>query len=184
MGRTTINTPHDLRLLRELNKDKPYSQQIRPGTFLTLAHAHPIEGPGLLVAPYTSDPNEALQTDEWINRGTGQTGFRIRTKQPEYAIEGSVAVLDYRHYAEPYMSHHEWKAQNSGPGSRGELTYRPVLALDLVAIGKEAGVFQPEVPIESGVSQGVIQSVRICNACGRTLTGRQRRWCSEKCRRR
>lgn len=51
LGRTTINTPHDLQLLRRINHDKPYREQIRPGNFLTLAHAHPIEQRGLLVAP-------------------------------------------------------------------------------------------------------------------------------------
>ena len=139
LGRTTINTPHDLQLLRELNKDKPYIEQIRPGTFLTLAHAHPIEGPGLVIAPYTSDPNEALQTDQWINRGTGRRGFRIRTDRPEYVIDRSVAVLDYRHYAMQYMSHREWKSTNVDTQQTGELGPRSVAVETVIKIGGSRG---------------------------------------------
>ena len=181
LGRTTINTPHDLQLLRELNKDKPYRAQIRPGGFLTLAHAHPIEGPGLLVAPYTPDPNEALQIDEWIHRGTGDAGLSIRTHHPEYAIEGSVTVLDYRHYAERYVSHREWKSTIVDPRQPGELGPRSVAVETVIRIGKEAGSIEPNQPQRNkDLAQRLTQGA--CDSCGTHLTGRQRRWCSDRCR--
>ena len=181
LGRTTINTPHDLQLLRELNKDKPYIEQIRPGTFLTLAHAHPIEQRGLLIAPFMSEPDKALASTDWIHRGTGQTGLRIRTDRPEYAIEGSVAVLDYRHYAEQYMSHREWKASSTRSSQRGELSFRVVTADEIERVGKEASALDPRRPIERHEQRQSTAS-RHCHSCHRQLTDKERKWCSERCR--
>ena len=181
LGRTTINTPHDLQLLRGLNKDKPYIEQIRPGTFLTLAHAHPIEVPGLLIAPYTSDPNEALKTDKWINRGTSRRGFRIRTDRPEYAIDRSVAVLDYRHYAMQYMSHREWKGHLT---KDGRLMPRSVVPSQVIRLGKESDPLTASRPLDASTPLSSPMNPRHCSNCEAQLSGRQRKWCSERCRKR
>ena len=179
LGRTAINTPHDLQLLRQLNKDKPYIEQIRPGTFLTLAHAHPIEEPGLLIAPYTSDPETALASQDWIHRGSGETGLTIRTDRPEYVIEGSVMVLDYRHYAAQYRTHNEWKAMADLSAT---LQRRLVVCVDLQRIGKEAGVIDVDQPQDSPATAMFESGFAVCQACQSPLTGRQRLWCSEVCR--
>jgi len=180
LGRTTINTPHDLALLSELNRGKPYTEQIRPGGFLTLAHPHPIEARGLLIAPYTPDPETALTSEEWVHRGTGQTGLSIRTDRPEYVIENSVAVLNYRHYAAQYMSHRDWKAGDSGIASKGRFYRRHVKVDRLDRMGKEVGVIDIDRPFD--VTPATHLANRRCSSCGSPLTGRNTRWCSEACR--
>lgn len=181
LGRTTINTPHDLQLFREVNDGKPYQEQIRPGGFLTLAHPHPIEQRGLLLIPFTPEPEEAMTRANWVDRASGEAGLRIRTDRPEYVIEGSVAVLDYRHYAEQYMSHREWKGQES----LGGLIVPRSLAPPCVArIGKESDPLTYSVPFDGSTTLNNPRSPNRCVNCGTTLGGRQRRWCSEQCRKR
>ena len=85
-----------------------------------MAHPHPAEPRGLLITPYTPNPEAAVVSEDWIHRGTGQPGLGIRTDQPEYAIGGSVTVLDYRHYADRYRTHSEWKTSGSWNRPEGE----------------------------------------------------------------
>ncbi|HJQ95800.1 MAG TPA: hypothetical protein VJ935_08865 [Acidimicrobiia bacterium] len=135
MGRTTINTPHDLQLFREIKKGKPYREQIRPGGFLTLAHPHPIEQRELLLAPFTPDPEEALNGDDWVDRASKEAGLSIRTDKPESAIDGSAAVLDYRHYAQQYVAHRDWKTDSRASGMS---RLRAMHARVLVRLAKES----------------------------------------------
>ena len=181
LGRTTINTPYDLKLFSEFNRDKPYTQQIRPGGFLTLAHPHPVEERGLLIAPYTPDPEAALTSEDWIHRGTGQTCLSIRTDRPEYVIHGSVAVLDYRHYAAQYRHHMEWKALGMGVRQKGPLYRRRIVAIRPVRLGKEVGVVATGRPVDGPASS---LDPGLCLACRKPLRGQQSKWCSDACRKR
>ena len=182
LGRTTINTPHDLQLLREINRGMPYSQQIRPGGFLTLAHAHPIEPPGLLIAPYSETTAQAMNRKDWIHRGTGNAGLRVRTDRFEYVIEGSFVVLDYRHYAVQYMSHREWKGQACRNEGRQFVRQRSILVRQTSRIGKELGVIDVHAPVDDPKVGPFALELRVCGSCGKELVGRRSRWCSETCR--
>jgi hypothetical protein len=182
LGRLTINTPHDLQLFRHYNQGKAYREQIRPGGFITIAHAHQIEQRGLLVAPFTNDPTEALRRDDWVDRATGQSGLRIRTDNPEYVIEGSVAVLDYRHYAEQYVSHREWKARSELDGIA--LSSRVIAPSSLTRIGKEADPLAISQPLDQSLVGLDLVASPTCRTCGSALGGRQSLWCSERCRKR
>jgi len=179
LGQITINTPHDLQLFRHYNQGMAYRDQIRPGGFITIAHPHSIEQKGLLLAPFTKDPMEALQRDDWVDRATGETGLRIRTGDPEYAIKGSVAVLDYRHYAEQYMSHREWKARLAYDG---QLMPRSVTPRSMIQLGKESDSLSASRPVDTSTPGGNRMDRRGCAGCGTRLSGRQSRWCSDACR--
>lgn len=181
LGRTTINTPYDLNLFRELNRDPPYQQQVRPGGFLTLAHAHPIEAPGLLVAPYSRTPDEAMARKDWIQRGTWTSWLSIRTERPEYAIDGCIAVLDYRHYSEQYLAHREWK----GTLTAGQVILpRHIVATGITQIGKEVGDLRDLTIPVTQIDAATTFTLRACHSCGADLVGRQQRWCSVGCRKR
>lgn len=177
LGRITINTPHDLQLFRHYNEGKPYRDQIRPGGFITIAHPHPIEQRGLLLAPFTKEPTEALRRDDWIDRATGESGLRIRTDKPEQVLAGAVAVLDYRHYTQQYMSHREWKTRSVATGT---LIPRAIRPRSLARIGKESAEVGNRIPVDGLYSSP--ERIRTCETCLGRLTGRQRRWCSEACR--
>lgn len=171
LGQITINTPHDAALFKHINDGIDYRGKIRPGGFLTTAHPHPLEEPGLLIAPKTNH-QKALTIDTWANRNTGASGFTIRTDRPGYVIEGSVAVLDYRHYALQYVTHPEWKT--SQPHARGVLTPFSVNAGPIERIGKEGSL----------VDNLPVTPARLCRGCATHLSGRQIAWCSDVCRKR
>lgn len=179
LGRITINTPHDLQLFRAINDGKPYRKQIRPGGFLTLAHPHPIEQRGLLLAPFTSDTEDAMARDDWVDRASKDKGLRIRTDKPEYVIEGSAAVLDYRHYAQQYMSHREWKARQAE--TCGPLGFREIKARRRLRIGKEGGAIEIHSPLDHTARTSIERASR-CRRCDKALIGNQVKWCSEACR--
>ena len=90
-----------------------------------------------------------------------------------------VAVLDYRHYAEQYMSHREWK---SNILAKDLLTTRRVIPIRTVRLGKESDPLTVSMPPDG--SAPIRQDASGCRGCGRQLVGRQRLWCSDACRRR
>jgi hypothetical protein len=195
IGQLTITNPDELALFKTHNKDKPYPDQIKPFNFLITAHPHRLEGdheaPGLLFAPYNRNPNEWLTITDWRyrNKPDPQT-LRIRTRYPEYDIPGSVAVKTYRQYFDDYTLHPETKAagadgQPCQPWATGLLQPRHIRATDPFArIGKETNRLADN-PATNHTEDGsdYPESPR-CDGCNEPLTGRKRKWCSEKCRKR
>jgi hypothetical protein len=115
VGRLTVTSQRDIKAFNTYNHDKPYTGQVKPWGFLTIAHPAPYErarqdGPNTLIAPFERDPVRRLQAD-WTNRNRpNEPSRRIHTAMtPEYR-PGSVAVLSYRDYFNQYRQHPEAKA--------------------------------------------------------------------------
>lgn len=188
LGRLTVNTAHDWHLLRHINQGRDYQNQIRPSGFLTIAHPHPVEESGLLVAPYTTTPSAAISRGDWFDRSNPKrTGLSIRTKHPNHHIDGSVAVLTYRRYITQYRNHAEVTALGPGdqpcrPATFGILQPVHLDNAHIVTIGKETNPLDDADLVLHSADTGTIYAGRRCNGCGQHLTGRQRIWCSDSCR--
>jgi hypothetical protein len=147
IARHSISSPALYRLLASLNDGLPYTEQIKPFNFLSIAFVHPLERPPddprlVLVAPYRSTPDEHL-AGAWFNRYSG-TRYKITTT-PSNARhrQGIVTVKTYRDMLAEYAVHPE--AKSNGPDDErcsrrtvGVLARRPVTARGISHIGKEA----------------------------------------------
>jgi hypothetical protein len=189
LGRLTVNTTHDWKLLRHINDGRDYHNQIRPGGFLTIAHAHPIEEVGLIVAPFTTHPDEAKYRTDWFDRSQPtRTGLSVRTTHPETRVEGSVVVLDYRTYVEQYRGHAEACAIAVNgtlctPATYGILGSLRLREAKLVNVGKESnGLEAWGVTLLAEDAEHHFHFRVRCRKCAKPLEGRQAEWCSERCR--
>ncbi|MEM4298347.1 MAG: hypothetical protein QW815_08275, partial [Nitrososphaerota archaeon] len=138
----TISTPPLMKPFRKFNKGKPYSQQIKPFSFMNVATPVPWAKPSeqfLLVAPFEPDPRRWTEMD-WFDFHSGRS-FRISTTWN--ASPGVCEVKTYRFFIEAFYHHPEEKRM--GPDglpcdceTRGLLTYRVVRPLSKPTnIGKE-----------------------------------------------
>jgi hypothetical protein len=147
IGRVTISSPHLLHPFSNLNRGKPYAEQITPFTFLLSAHVAPFGHPeGVdpkrfhLCAPYTSDPNQWLKLT-WIDVHSKKS-YRVSTT----ALTGgefTARVKTIEELINRYHHHPEAKSlgpdgKPCGPKTIGVLARRPVIALYLTQIGKES----------------------------------------------
>jgi hypothetical protein len=160
VGRLTVTSQRDIKAFNTYNQDKPYSDQVKPWGFLTIAHPAPYErarqdGPKTLIAPFERDPVRRLQAG-WTDRDRpNQPSRRIHTAlNPEFR-GGSVAVLSYRDYFNQYRHHPEAKAldptdrQPCHTWTRGLLQPWRLKAQEHLRVGKESNrIADPDQPID------------------------------------
>jgi hypothetical protein len=147
IGRVTISSPHLLEPFSNLNRGKPYAEQVTPFTFLLSAHVAPFGHPeGVdpkrfhLFAPYTSNPNQWLKL-LWTDVHSTKS-YRVNTMALT-GTEFTTRIKTIEEVVNQYQYHPE--AKSLGPDGKpcgrktiGLLTRRPVIALYLVQIGKES----------------------------------------------
>jgi hypothetical protein len=156
LTRFTISHPKLLRPFATWNRGKPYEDQVKPGNLILIAHVTPGGYPPgavperfTLVAPFERNP-AAWNSLPWSNVYAPQSRYRIDTRSliDRRGIPlrpGSVAVKTYAHVLTSYRSHPEPKSL--GPDGRpctrntiGLLSRRPVQALEIAHVGKEANL--------------------------------------------
>jgi hypothetical protein len=192
-GRIGITTTHDDELFEALNAGKPYRQQIRPFGFATVAYRHHHErqqhpDDGLLITAFTRDLSTAMRALFMFRNAPERGNFHIRTGYPEYVIPGTVSVQTFRDLIAEYAEHPERKAlgldgQPCKPSTRGTLQPRHIEATKQEPIGKEANRLTDGDPLTQAADHAVEYGQRL-GRCGHPLSGRQRDWCSEGCRKR
>jgi hypothetical protein len=156
VGRITVSSPAVWRAFRAYNRRKPYSQQMKPFSFLLTAHVDPFGiPPGVdpahfrLVAPFETDPRK-WQRLPWRNlydtRADAPT-YRPVIGAPESVSPTTVVVQTYRDIVDAYRVHPEAKSAGAdglpcGRTTVGLLAHRSVLAVGLRVIGKESNRLQ------------------------------------------
>lgn len=144
VSKASISKAHTFDAFDAYNAGKPRTQQIRPHNFLLNFHVPPGGHPPVvdparfrIVAPYNSDPRLKLSV---INIYDGTNYRTTTTGLPE---PGIVRVKTWRDVLNVYRTHPEPKS--IGPdqlpchrGTKGLLSRRPVKALSVAPIGKEA----------------------------------------------
>ena len=126
----------------------------------------------------------------WFDRHSPDTEpYRIRTGDPIDHIDDVIAVKSYRDYFDDYRLHREAKAadpdgQPCHAWTRGLLQPRIIEATGLVRIGKEANRLteSPDLVLDKHDRAITYPEPGTCDHCGLSLVGRQRRWCSDACR--
>jgi hypothetical protein len=157
MTRFTVSHPRLLRPFADLNRDKPYSEQVKPHNSLLVAHVktggHPADADPArfaLVAPYERDPRRWQQL-EWRNVYDPSAGPYTITDETVITRRGRplaprfVGVKTYREVLDAYRVHPE--AKSLGPNrdpckrsTKGYLKRRSVRALLITHIGKETNL--------------------------------------------
>ncbi len=157
IGRITASSPTLLVPFEELNRDKPYTEQVKPANFLLSAHVAPLGlPPGVdgsrfhLIAPYESDSRKWLQLP-WTDRYSGKR-FSITTASTLYATS-AVGVKTYRDVLDQYRNHVEAKSLGPDGGhcrgtTMGLLQRRPVTAQWVTHVGKESNKLEE---VEAGL---------------------------------
>lgn len=147
VGRIAVTSPTLLQPFAALNKDKHYSEQVKPFNFLSTCHVRAFGHPDgvraerfQLVAPYEADPERWLKT-LWIDRYSGKT-FRITTRG-HHGGRGIARVQTYGDVIESYAYHPEAKfadvrGEPCGKQTVGLLQRRHVRIGVLNNIGKES----------------------------------------------
>jgi hypothetical protein len=147
IARHSVTSPALHHLLATLNEKLPYTEQIKPFNFLSIAFVHPLERPPddprlVLIAPHRDTAAEQL-AQPWITRYSGRR-YKITT-EPSNARHrpGTVTVKTYRDVLAEYTVHPE--AKSNGPNgaacsrrTTGVVSRRPVTARAIAHIGKEA----------------------------------------------
>jgi hypothetical protein len=130
ISRITVSTPTVRDWFRDINRDRPYADQIKPANFLLLAHPQPFGAGGALpVAPYEADPTRWIDA-HWIDRHTGQP-VRISIDFDGTDRPGVVPVRGFRDVLGAYRFRPETKslAPDGSPvvgGTQGLLRRRPI----------------------------------------------------------
>jgi hypothetical protein len=129
------------------NRGRPYADQVKPFSFVLLAHDDPLSAlpPGLdrdrltLVAPFDADPGRWLGLD-WRNRVDSR---RVRVTIRPDGSPGAVRIRTYGDLLAAYATHPEAKASDpdgrpAGRRLRGRLGYLHLRATSVEHIGKES----------------------------------------------
>ena len=156
IGRVTVGDPRTLALFKNLNKGKPYADQIKPQNFMLSAQAEALPPevdpaqPFHLVAPYNPDPRQWLKL-RWVDRYSGRS-YRVTTG--DAMSEGVVRIKTYRDVVAEYRRHTEHKSlapdgQPCSPTTVGLLRRRPVEAMRVVYTGKESNRLEDVVQVSS-----------------------------------
>lgn len=158
LSRFTASHPRLLKPFEDVNRDRPYAEQVKPFGFLLVAHlapgGHPSGTPGdqvALVAPYDPDPKRWAQLP-WRNiyDPTSPT-YTLDTSsvfdRRGYSLAAKeISVLTYREVLRRFRVHPEPKSTDHegrpcGRQTRGLLQRRQVRAIIPIAhIGKEANL--------------------------------------------
>jgi hypothetical protein len=193
LGQLSVTSPHTEAAFRAFNASLPYEESVRPWNFCSLVHvtrrARAVTGIRCLVAPYERDTSKLAEID-WFDRND-------RTHQP-YTISASetveieddrIPVQTYRDYFEEYRLHPEAKALASDgkpchPWTKGALHPPRVRATRVARVGKEANPIADTADLILDDDRVLEYREFCCWQCGKELRGRQKLWCSEKCRKR
>jgi hypothetical protein len=196
VGRIAVTSPREEKSFRHYNEGRSYDEQVTPWCFMSIAHPIRTErarenGPRCLIAPFERDPKKRREL-EWYDRGAprGKT-CGIRVDNSLRYLDGSVAVQSYGDYFAEYRRHPERKmlgpdGKSCRPWTRGRLQPRHVQLSDLHRIGKESNrLAETAMPLELD-EHGVVEygGPLVCHCCGKDLSGVQRKWCSDACRKR
>jgi hypothetical protein len=159
LTRFTASHPRLLRPFTAWDAGRPYAEQVKPANFLLVAHAAPGGHPPgadpkrfCLVAPYQPDPSEwaglPWRNVHDPNGPVYRIGGETRIARGGVPLPpGVVGVKSYRHVLDAYRTHPE--AKSLGPDGRtctrrtlGLLSRRPVDALSVTHVGKEANLLE------------------------------------------
>ena len=177
--RTTVSSAALLHLFDDLNRGKPYADQVKPGNFLLSVATVPFGQPTdadperfHLVAPYTNDARQWTKR-RWIDRYSGKP-YRIRTTG-HAGSRGVARVQTYRDVLDAYRVHPE--AKSAGPDGRpstasttGELQRLNVHPRHIRYAGKETNRLEE---VECGAAQRLSRGQhRIRRPAARPSTGR------------
>ncbi len=141
LSQLTVSTPSLLADFEESNRNRPYDEQVKAFNFMLIANDAAI-GPDrkVLVAPYERDPARWLRLP-WRKRSDG-TARRISVR----ASAGGSRTVRVATYGTQFQLHRvHLEAKSLGPDGEpvrpltaGLLLRRPVFALSVEHIGKEA----------------------------------------------
>jgi hypothetical protein len=160
VGRITVSSPAVIAPLSNLNKDKLYSDQVKPFNFLLSCQVRQLGHPvGVdperfhLVAPYEIDSREWLRR-EWVDQYSGKT-YDI-TSTGHHGSRSVARVKTYGDVTTEYEFHPEAKCSdaNGSPCVRqtvGLLQRRHIWVDQIKYIGKESNSLEE-------VGQGLIHS--------------------------
>jgi hypothetical protein len=159
LTRFTASHPRLLHPFAQLNEGKPYQEQIKPANFLLVAHVpaggHP---PGAvperfaLAAPFDGDPRSWARLPWRSVYDRGGATYRIDTESiyeqgGAARARDAVGVRTYRDVLRDYRRHPEAKSVGASgrPCTRhtiGALSRRPVRAVSVTHVGKEANLLE------------------------------------------
>jgi hypothetical protein len=196
LGQISVTSPHTEAAFHEFNASLPYERRVRPWSFCSLVHltrhARAVTGIRCLVAPYERDTRKLTEL-EWFDRSTRSHRPQAISSGGSYEFEdGRSLVQTYRDYFQEYRLHPEAKALGPDgmpchPWTRGPLQPPLVHAMRLARVGKETNPLADSADLileEDGRAVEYREPICHRDGCGRRLTGRQLRWCSDKCRKR
>jgi hypothetical protein len=147
IGQTTISSPAVMRPLTSFNKDKRYSDIIKPFNFLLTCHVKPLgHPPGVdptrfhLIAPYDKDPRRWLKMN-WIDQYS-ERPYGITTAR-HHGSRHSARVKTYGEVLREYEYHPESKCADTdgnvcGKQTVGLLQRRHIQIDGIKYIGKES----------------------------------------------
>ncbi len=128
VGRVSVSSPAVMRAFGDLNRDKPYSEQVKPFNFVLTSQVSRFGGHPTganperfhLIAPYETDPRKWLR-NKWIDQYTGAT-YRITTD----AHHGNTARV--RTYGE-ILVEHEFHPESKCADAHGNVCDRQTTGL-------------------------------------------------------
>ncbi len=189
IGKLSIGSIHELDTFAAHNEGLEYADQVRPGGFLLMAHVDPFAahiGPRCLISAYDPEPGHWMEAD-WFDRSAKNSpAYRIRTDHRHLVVESEVPVKTLGNHFDAYRHHPESKAAGTNglaarADSRGVLRHRKVEATRIERIGKESNRLT-EHPVIGPRDRAIPYPDPTCHRCGEPLTGRQVKWCSQRCR--
>ena len=157
MSRISITSPAVLRPMAQLNKNKSYSDQIKPFNFLLSPHGNSFgRPPGAdsdlfhLLGPYETNPTKWLES-EWIDQYSG-TVYRISTTE-DYGTKEIARVNSYAEVVLEYEFHPEAKCAGTDGNACekqtvGLLQRRKIQISGIKYIGKESNLLED---VEAGI---------------------------------
>lgn len=157
VGRISVSSPAIMKSLQQLNKNKKYSDQIKPFNFLITCHVKQLGHPPRvnperfhLIAPYDKNPKNWLEKD-WIDEYS-EKSFGIKT-WGHHGDRNTARVKTYGEVIEEYEFHAESKCADANgytcdKQTVGLLQRRHVRIDQLKFIGKESNSLES---VESGL---------------------------------
>ena len=112
--------------------------------------------------------------------------YRIRTTDPYNRIAGQLPVQTLSGYFDTYRIHADTKTadttgQPTRRHTRGLLQPRTIRAIEIIRVGKEHNRLAEGLILDSQHRAQRYPEPQ-CRNCNKPLTGKQREWCSARCR--
>jgi hypothetical protein len=157
VGRVSISSPAVMRAFADLNRGKPYCEQVKPFNFVLTSQVSPFGHPTdadperfHLIAPYETDSRKWLR-NKWIDQYTG-TAYRITT-DGHHGSRTNARVRTYGEILLEYEFHPESKCADADGNACdrqtvGLLQRRHIRIGQIRYIGKESNSLED---VESGM---------------------------------